>query len=261
MAFQKKDKEAVKSDDKFAPQTIVFQTLDKNPQSHKVVSTDTIIDPETGRARKIRLAHGASTIFMDEMQEFEFDLPLVELIFHDRRLQVEVATEELKLKYLRLTDQNADKSNRLPHKKPPVFSEVKPLADIKARRAKLELQNKAETLATECQDEEMLPFAHVLGINTKQDTDFVRVEFIEAARIRPDYFLKYFDSPKNLKQYHVSLGLDRDIIRLDGGVAKWTEGMKKIVEVPVDKDTKSFLADYAGTDEGKLFYDALKKLI
>lgn len=263
MPFEKKKQDATpaKQEDKFAPETIVFETLDQNPQSHKVVSTDTIICPETGKARKIRLANGASTIYMDEMQPFELELPLVDLIFFDRKLEVNAKTEDQKLEYLRLTDQNLDKDNRLPYKKPAVFKEVKPLADVKARRSKLELQNKAETLATSCTDEEMFPFAHVLGINTRQDADFVRVDFIEVARIRPDYFLKYFDNPKNTKQYHVSLGLDKDLVRVEGGVAKWTASGKKITEVPVDKEIRSFLADYAGTDDGKLFYDALQKLL
>jgi hypothetical protein len=134
MGFKKKEADAQPSDGKYAPKSVVFQTIENNPQTHKVVSEDTVICPETGKARKIRLAHGASTIYMDEMQGFELELPLVDLIFHERKLEVTVETEDLKLQYLRLTDQNSDKDNRLPHKKPAVFTEIKPLADIKAKR-------------------------------------------------------------------------------------------------------------------------------
>jgi hypothetical protein len=261
MAFEKKEKAKEQAEDKYAPTKIIFETLDKNEQSHKMLSTDTIIDPETGKVRKIRLAHGASTIFMDEMQPYELDLPLVNLIFFKRKLECTVGAEDLKIQFLRLTDQNKDKEKRMPNRKPAVFRELKPLADIKAKREKLALANKAETLATTCKDEEMFPFAHVLGINIDQDPEYVRVEFIEVARIRPDYFLKYFDNPKNQRQYNVSNGLSKGVIRVEGGIAIWNEGKKKIVEVPSDKDVKSFLADYAGTDEGRAFYEALKKLI
>jgi hypothetical protein len=257
MAFKKKEDEAIVAAEQG---TVVFELLDKNDQTHKIVSTDLVFDEKEQRIRKIMLSIGAKTIFVDEMEEFEHELPLVSLTFRDRKLEID-GKDKNSLEFLRLTDQNVDKRDRLAHKKPALFREIRPLQDIKAKRAKLELMNKAETLAATCKEEEMLPFAHVLGIDTQEDSEFVRVNFIEVARINPGYFIKYFSNPKNDRQFLVGKALRQVLIIVDGGIAKFVAGDKTIVEVPADENPESFLADFCATESGKAFHEALKKLV
>lgn len=262
MPFPKKEKKEASAEQSViaTPDYIVFETLDTNPESHKISSTDTVLDPETGRIRKIRYSPGASTIYMDEMEPYELELPAGNLMFMNRKLEIS-SSDETALEFLRMTDQNKDKTRRMDGKKPASFREIKPLEDIDKKLKTFALTNKAESLAAECSEEEMLPFAHVLGISTTKDPREIRVEFIEKSRYNPAFFLKYFDNPKNIRQYHVSVALRKNILLHDKNAVKWADTGKHIVEIPLGKACDDFLADFSTTEEGKAFYEALKKVL
>jgi hypothetical protein len=274
MAFQKQaNKDAVKKTESknkesvertsTSPQKHIFELIINNTQSAKISSADIIFDEEAGTQRAIRLVRGVSDIFLESQDsDIAAKLGLERLIFFNRRLEV-LSTESAKLEFLRLTDQNADKTNRLPGKKAPLFREIKE-SDVLYKKSKLiREEQEAVSAAISASDEEMLAFAFTLGINVEQDVADVREEFILSAKAVPSFFIKHLNNPDNMRKMYIGKAILEKVISLDKipGQAVWLDTGVPIVVIPVDRNPKEFLTEYSHTEEGKEFFDILTKLI
>jgi hypothetical protein len=240
----------------------VFELLVKNNQSFKIASTDIIFDEDSGIQRSIRLVRGLNEIFLDEQDDdIATRLGLDRLIFHNRRLEV-YATEGAKLAFLRLTDQNADKENRLPGKKSPLFREVKVNEEVHKKSKLVREEQEAVALAIAATDEEMKAFAFTLGIDVEQDIEDLREEFILSAKALPAFFIKHLNDPRNVRKLTIGKALKDNVISLDKvpGQAVWSETSKLITLIPMDKDGKEYLTDFSYTEEGKEFFDVLSRM-
>ena len=137
-------------------------------------------------------------------------------------------------------------------------------ADTKRALDSLDVEYEALKLAKECSDDEMLPFAYVLGINLGQTSNTIRKEFIMRAKSNPSYFIKHFVDPKNNIIFKVKEALEDDIISssvLENKLV-WTESRKFITDVPKGSDVPQLVAKLAlqGDKDVVAAYEQLKKM-
>ena len=121
---------------------------------------------------------------------------------------------------------------------PSAFKLIDENAEINKALDSLDIEYEALKIAKECSDEEMLPFAHVLGINTGLSQNSIRKDFIMKAKTNPRYFVKYFVDPKNEIVYNTHKALNSNIISTSAieGKLVWTESRKVIMDIPKGSD-------------------------
>ena len=204
------------------------------PPIYKLPSEGRTIDDATGKNRMWRCIKGFDSIWQDEQEGIEVVTldDLEELIFNDGVMIVK-GFEKNKLAALF----NQDSFEGKKHKKNNIASEFK-LVDEELEVSKvldsLDLEYEALKIAKECSDEEMLPFAYVLGIDVNGTFNSIRKDFIMKAKSNPKYFVKYFVDPKNEISYNVHKALTDNIISASvvEGKLVWTESRKVIMDIP-----------------------------
>lgn len=218
--------------------------LNPYPPIYKLPSEGRTIDDATGKNRMWRCIKGIDTIWTDEQDGIEVTTldDLEDLVFIDGRMVVK-GFEKNKLAALF----NQDSFDGKKYKKndvPSAFRLVDEDSDINKALDSLDTEYEALKIAKECSDEEMLPFAHVLGINTTASIKSVRKDFILKAKSNPKYFVKYFVDPKNEIVYNVHKALTENIISSSAieGKLVWAESRKVIMDIPKGADIKNDIA-------------------
>jgi hypothetical protein len=218
--------------------------LNPYPPIYKLPSEGRTIDDATGKNKMWRCIKGFDSIWQDEQEGIDVVTldDLEDLVFTDGRMIVK-GFEKNKLAALF----NQDSYEGKKYKKNNVASEFRLVdedSDINKALDTLDVEYEALKIAKECSDEEMLPFAHVLGINTNTSSKSIRMEFIMKAKANPKYFVKYFVDPKNEIIYNVFNALNENIISstVIEGKLVWTESRKVIMDVPKGSDVKSDIA-------------------
>ena len=221
-----------------------MKTTNPYPPLYKLPSEGRTIDDATGKNRMWRCIKGFDSIWQDEQEGIEVVTldDLEDLVFIDGRMIVK-GFEKNKLAALF----NQDSFQGKKYKKndvPSAFRLVDEDSDINKALDSLDVEYEALKIAKECSDEEMLPFAHVLGINTGASTKSIRMDFIMKAKANPKYFVKYFVDPKNEIIYNVSNALSSGIISSTTveGKLVWTESRKVIMDLPKGSDIKNDIA-------------------
>lgn len=145
-----------------------------------------------------------------------------------------------------------------------VFRLVDEEKDLDNALDSFEIEFEALKIAKECSDEEMIPFAFVLGINTTRSEKEIRREFIMKAKANPRYFLKYFVDPKNQISYLVHKGLSENIISTSAveGKLVWAESRKVIMDAPKGSDIAQDIAKLVmqGNEDAVKLVEQLKKM-
>jgi len=220
------------------------RTTNPYPPLYKLPSEGRTIDDATGKNRMWRCIKGFDSIWQDEQEGIEVVTldDLEDLIFIDGRMMVK-GFEKNKLAALF----NQDSYQGKKYKKndvPSAFRLVDEDLDISKALDSLDSEYEALKIAKECSDEEMLPFAHVLGIDTAAATNSIRRDFIMKAKSNPLYFVKYFVDPKNEIIYNVFKALNENIISASviEGKLVWTESRKAIMDIPKGSDIKNDVA-------------------
>lgn len=220
------------------------RTTNPYPPIYKLPSEGRTIDDATGQNRMWRCIKGIDTIWTDEQGDIEvLSLDdLEDLVFIDGRMIVK-GFEKNKLAALF----NQDSFEGKKYKKNNVSSAFKLVdedLDISKALDSLDVEYEALKIAKECSVEEMLPFAHVLGIDTGASTNSIRRDFIMKAKSNPSYFVKYFVDPKNEIVYNVFKALNENIISASAiqGKLVWTESRKVIMDIPKGSDIKNDVA-------------------
>ncbi len=218
--------------------------LNPYPPIYKLPSEGRTIDDATGKNRMWRCIKGFDSIWQDEQEGIEVVTldDLEDLIFIDGRMIVK-GFEKNKLAALFNQDSYQDKKYKK-NDVPSAFRLVDEDLDINKALDSLDSEYEALKIAKECSDEEMLPFAHVLGINTDAATNSIRRDFIMKAKSNPLYFVKYFVDPKNEIVYNVFKALNENIISASAieGKLVWTESRKVIMDIPKGADIKNDVA-------------------
>ena len=221
-----------------------MRTTNPYPPIYKLPSEGRTIDDATGKNRMWRCIKGFDSIWQDEQEGIDVVTldDLEDLVFIDGRMIVK-GFEKNKLAALF----NQDSFEGKKYKKNNIASEFKLVdedLDISKALDSLDVEYEALKIAKECSEEEMLPFAHVLGINTGASINSIRRDFIVKAKSNPKYFVKYFVDPKNEIVYNVYKALNENIISASviEGKLVWTESRKVIMDVPKGSDIKSDIA-------------------
>jgi hypothetical protein len=221
-----------------------MKTTNPYPPIYKLPSEGRTIDDATGKNRMWRCIKGFDSIWQDEQEGIDVVTldDLEDLVFIDGRMIVK-GFEKNKLTALF----NQDSFEGKKYKKNNIASEFKLVdedLDISKALDSLDVEYEALKIAKECSDEEMLPFAHVLGINIGASMNSIRRDFIVKAKSNPKYFVKYFVDPKNEIVYNVYKALNENIISSSviEGKLVWTESRKVIMDVPKGSDIKNDIA-------------------
>jgi hypothetical protein len=220
------------------------RTTNPYPPIYKLPSEGRTIDDATGKNRMWRCIKGFDSIWVDEQDGIEVVTldDLEDLVFIDGRMIVK-GFEKNKLAALFNQDSFESKKYRK-NDVPVAFKLVDEDADISKALDSLDVEYEALKIAKECSAEEMLPFAHVLGIDTGASENSIRRDFIMKAKSNPKYFVKYFVDPKNEIVYNVFKALNENIISASviEGKLVWTESRKVIMDVPKGSDIKNDIA-------------------
>ena len=240
------------------------KTTNPYPPIYKLPSEGRTIDDATGKNRMWRCIKGFDSIWQDEQEGIDVVTldDLEDLVFIDGRMIVK-GFEKNKLAALF----NQDSYEGKKYKKNNIASEFRLVdedSDISKALDNLDVEYEALKIAKECSDEEMLPFAHVLGINTGASINSIRRDFIVKAKSNPKYFVKYFVDPKNEIVYNVYKALNENIISASviEGKLVWTESRKVIMDVPKGSDIKNDIAKLVmqGDAAAVALVDQLKKM-
>lgn len=204
------------------------------PPIYKLPSEGRTIDDATGKNRMWRCIKGFDSIWTDEQEGIEVVTldDLEDLVFIDGIMIVK-GFEKNKLAALFNQDSYEGKKYRKQNI-PAAFKLVDEELEINKALDNLDLEYEALKIAKECSDEEMLPFAYVLGIDVNAKSNSIRKDFIIKAKTNPSYFVKYFVDPKNEISYNVHKALTENIISASTveGKLVWTESRKVIMDIP-----------------------------
>lgn len=211
-----------------------MKTTNPYPPIYKLPSEGRTIDDATGKNRMWRCIKGVDTIWTDEQGDIEvLSLDdLEDLVFIDGRMIVK-GFEKNKLAALFNQDSYEGKKYRKENI-PASFKLVDEELEVNKSLDSLDVEYEALKIAKECSDEEMMPFAHTLNIDTNASINSIRRDFILRAKTNPKYFVKYFVDPKNEIIYNISKSLTSGIISTSAveGKLVWTESRKVIMDLP-----------------------------
>jgi hypothetical protein len=204
------------------------------PPIYKLPSEGRTIDDATGKNRMWRCIKGFDSIWVDEQDGIEVVTldDLEDLVFNDGIMIIK-GFEKNKLSALFNQDSYEGKKYRKQNV-PAAFKLVDEELEVSKVLDSLDLEYEALKIAKECSDEEMLPFAYVLGIDVNGTFNSIRKDFIMKAKSNPKYFVKYFVDPKNEISYNVHKALTENIISASAveGKLVWTESRKVIMDIP-----------------------------
>jgi hypothetical protein len=254
----------VKEPIKVAPLTEVENRIFilSNDKRRGTVSLDVeedVIDPETGKVRRMRLLRGAQTIWFDEQPPTVFpqnyvNKNILNLEFNKGVCIIPV-NEPQKIKAAELTNRNlaTKKRNGLKAKTKDIyFYEWNPAEQNKKA---IEEENdviKAMQLAMTTPMEEVIPHAQYLNIQFADEQGValneqaLRAAYIRKAKNDSRKFLDSIQSPTVKLAHMVRKAIDKGLIDLgkQAGAAYWTDG-GFISALPQGRDAVEFLIEFA----------------
>lgn len=234
------------------------------PRSYQIAGTSRIWDSVANRVREIRYIETAKSIFLEDQIEegYPRDHATAPIVFADGKLTVR-GIELNKMKFILASDQCKKAGRRLSNKEP-VYSVLDFDAIKRKSFSTLKLARDAQDVAWNCSEEDMLPTAFALGIDTTMEVDFIRSEFVTKATENPELFNKLANSPKNKISYLIRTCLDKDIISTtkNKGTLIWSDSLTAVTGVPADKDEIIFLTDFCIKEKAGIeFLKQLKSVL
>jgi hypothetical protein len=234
------------------------------PPIYALPSEGTTIDDETKKNRRWRCLKGIDSIWVDDQEGLEpqgYD-DYEDIIFSGGHLIVK-GYEKNKLAALLAHDSFEGKKYRKANSKPE-YKLIDVDVDNKKALDLLDTEYEALKAAKECSDNDMLPFAFVLGIDINQSFSAIRKEFIMRAKGNPSYFVSHFSDAKNDIIFRVKQALESHII--SGSILEnklvWSESRKAIIDVPKGSDIPQYVAKLVlqKNSDAVSMYEQLKKM-
>jgi len=214
-----------------------------------------VIDPTSGKTRRMRLLRGAQSIWFDEQPPNVFPEKYVNknilcLEFEKGQCIIPIH-EKLKIQAAELSNRNTSNPKRV-GAKDIYFYEWNP---VEQNKKAIDEENdiiKAMQLAMTVPLEEMVPHAKYLNIafQDEQGIDFdeaaLRAAYIRKAKNEADKFLKSVHSPVVKTTFMVQKAIANGQIDLGKqvGAAYWTDG-GFITTLPEGKDAVDYLIEFA----------------
>jgi hypothetical protein len=236
-------------------------------------------DEETGRVRAWRLITGQESIWEDEQEGFErytpqqlnrlLSEPSNEITFFQGRLHVR-GVDQLKLKALTIMDEYEGKETQYKNKNR-VFKMLNADREAQDRLRGHYSEFYAVEKAIKATEGEMLSFALILGINIENQTEegikSIRTQFVEKAKESPEYFNKWYDSPKNKIKFAFFQGFKKGIISSTQtpNMVTWVEGKVPVYELNPSSQfdaTTQLLDKVLQKDKAAMeFYKSLQQML
>lgn len=234
------------------------------PPIYIIPSEGTTIDDETKRSRRWRCLKGIDTIWVDEQEGIDNvtynDYELI--AFSGGHLMVKGYQKNILSALFAYDGYEAKKYRKVNSK--PEYRLIDEDADNKKALNDLDTEYEALKAAMECSDEEMVPFAYVLGINIDRKASAIRKDFIMRAKSDPKYFVKHFGDKKNEIVFKIKNALDDNII--SGSILEnklvWSQSRKVIMDVPKNSDIPQYVGRLVAqkSPEATAMYEQLKKM-
>lgn len=245
-------------------QYVFEQILKKNHPNQGIPNRCEIYDKIEKKLRVIRYAPHEASIFQDEQTEIPSGGYFVDTItFPYGECRVDGKNRNLVL-FLLLHNDNVI-SSELPSRNKK-FKLLDKEGDAKLALAIIEVKQKAQKLASECEFDDMISFAKILGIDVKYSKEReqeIRHQFIIKSVENPSLFLKGFNDPKNKRLYVILKAFEQGIIT-DTHIKNeihWLGSKVQVCNVPPTVKSAEYLTDYSFSNEGEEFYKLLLKQV
>lgn len=217
--------------------------------------TDDVIDPKTGRTRRMRIIRGAQSIWQDEQTSLPKEhtskaANQVTLKFSRGRCIIP-AHETMKIQAALLSNRNLDNPNRV-GSKDIYFKEWNPAKlNQEAEKRNADIIQAMQIAAT-ADYKDLLPHARYLGVPITDEMGVplndqsIRNEYSKKALSEPDKFLKSIHSPVVKVSHNVRRALAEGKIDMgrQPNQAFWTDG-GFICAVPPDREQVEYLTEFA----------------
>jgi len=253
--------------------TYLFEFLKKKLNPNEAIPNRCeILDKKDGnRIRIIRYAPHEDSLFQDEQSPLPNGGYFVDEIGFPNS-ECRVSGKRKNLVYF-LMMHNANEANFSKEFKSPELQTRHPLfklvdkeSDAEKLLAETKIRKEATDLASECSFDDMIPFAKILGIDisdAKEREKEIRYKFIVKSTENPALFIKRFNDPKNKRLYIILKAFEQGLIT-DTHIKNevhWRGSKVLICNVPAEKLSSDYLADYSFTSKGEEFYKELVKLV
>ena len=243
-----------------AQQSRIFKlSNDKRRGKVMIDVEEDVIDPETGRQRRIRLLRGAPSIWMDEQLPTVFPASYVakniQTLDFDNGVMVLAVNEPLKIQAALLTNSNIkvkQERGALAKHRPYYFYEWNPVEQNKKAIQEENDVIKAMQLAMTTPIEEVIPHAKYLNIQfsdemgVEMNDEALRNAYIRYAKNNASKFLNSAKSPVVKIGFMVRSAIENGFIDLGKqvGTAYWTDG-GFITTLPEGRDAVEYLIEFA----------------
>lgn len=270
----KEETQAVTLDLGFIPdptKVYIFETLKKSeqPRNENLGSTTKGFDPIEKRYREMRYFPTAPSIFAEEQHESYDDMQPPPLGFY--RNQLTASGEDIRLIEYLTNHPLYEHSPFRVMNKPALFTlaDKDVLEEIKAKKHAVELR--ALEVIKESSIDDIKPIARtIFGITETSDTAIVNtlndlVKKPKSANDKQSNAEKFLDNvgnPKLSREYAIQSAVDLGIIAIDTNKMRVTfvEGNIHILNLSTKNPIKE-LVDYSFTQDGTIWYSALRKKV
>lgn len=233
--------------------------------------TDDVIDPKTGKTRRMRLVRGAQSIWQDEQNNLPKEhiaKNQVSLTFSRGRCIIPIH-ETHKIEAALLSNRNTDNENRIGHKDI-YFHEWNPEKESLKEEKRQNLIIEAMQIAATANFEDLLQHALYLAVPVVDEMGIplsptsVRTAYSKKAMNEPEKFLNSIHSPVVKTAHLVRRAINEAKIDLgkQPNQAFWVDG-GFIATIPQGRDSVDFLIEFAmlQTDDSQKFVHQLKALL
>lgn len=246
----------------------------KKQGTYTIMAVEDVIDPITKHPRRARLLRGATSIWMDEQQQFDKIKGYVEknvlaLVFNKGRMEVPLNTK-LKNDFINVSNRNLDNPNRNGVMKE-YFKEWDSSKIAAASLKQEDLELEALSIASRTGIDELIPHAHYLGVDfidpmsgNPLDEKGIRTAYMRKAKGNPKKFIDSIHSPIVQMSYKVRRAVEGGKIDL-GKVANqafWIDG-GFICVIPQGRNAIEYLTEFSQlqSDASKQFVYQLDNVI
>lgn len=250
---------------------VIFKLKGNQKKGVYIDGQDDVINPKTGKAERIRLLTGISTIWMSEQKEVDKEYVRNNkrsLEFRGRICRIS-KLDTSAMEFARLCNSNVDAKNRI---RAPRFEffEYDPVKQAEESLKKEMLELDMAIKAKEMNQETMSKYASYIGIllinelGQAKPESAIRQEVMLFAKKNPFVFQKMLDSQQEVEiHWQIKSALINNFIDItkQPGSAYWGSG-GFIGKIPNGQNPVKYLTDLAltNTDEGRSFLTKLKTL-
>lgn len=216
-----------------------------------------VFDVKSGRRRKMRYVPHYDSIWLDEQPTDPIEMSDYQIRFWMGKKQV---TGKDKMMILFLLNHDRIEGNLNPiSSRGPVFKISDQDAFAKKQIQSTIIERDAIDKALSLQGEELTMISYVL-FGRPFDTESQALQaVINFAKQKPQSLLSVCDDPRTKRKFLIKKGFDSNILKEKFSMLKWGASDADIVQLPPDREVLSFLTDWSLSDDGKDFFEILKR--